>query len=218
MHTFSYIAGDSPRFHSAAATIGDGCRISSVDRNHEAPGRFVAQPAKLRESISILGPIGVLLGGDDVVESGDVHHDATDLLVDTAPPQHAKRDVSALSVTEFSQHVDRAGIGHPCRAAERTQGRRVELDRQLTRLVVGHAADTKSSTELAQRGGKAFEVPVIVARNAVDVRSRSRRSVCSCSKPSDEDVVDTVAIEGGQDQTRVEWRLSHWAEMPRDAG
>ncbi len=59
---------------------------------------------------------------------------------------------------------------------------------------------------------------MIVIWYAVDVCRRSRRSVCSSSEPSDEDVVDAVAFEGGEDKARVELGLSHWAEMRRDAG
>lgn len=122
---------------------------------------------------------GVLLGGDDVDEPGDVDDYSADFLILTAPPQDLERNISAVAVAKFAKNVDRACISHPGGTPERKQRLSIELNGKLTSLVVGHAADTKSGIEFAERISEPTQVGESTFGHAVNVARRPKCAVCT---------------------------------------
>ncbi len=81
----------------------------------------------------------------------------------------------------------------------------VELHWELASLVVGHPADAQSSVQLQERSGQSSQVVVVAVRYEIDIAGRARRAVRPSAKPTDEDVLDTVAVE--------RFKSSCWLEL-----
>ena len=77
------------------------------------------------------------------------------------------------------------------------------MDRELPRLSIRHATDAQPCTELAQRGGQTLQVLGAAVRHEVDVIRWPGGPVCLGAQPTDEDVVDAVALQGDEDAPRV---------------
>ena len=139
------------------------------------PGRFVAQSAKLRKSVAVLGPIGVLLGSDDVVESGDVHHDAANLLGRrcapaarrTRRPRHRDHGVPATRRSDPSRSSRSS-----CRTHARSP-RRVRSAADAPRRRSCHRHEVERRVHVVRRRG------VRGSGEHRSVRSRCPRSVAS---------------------------------------
>lgn len=133
-----------------------------------------------------------------------MHHQSADLLIDAATSKRNERNVSSATVTEFAQHIDRPGIRHPGGASERAQRLTIDLDGELACFFVGHAANSEPGTEFAERVGKVPQVVGPTFRYTIDVTRWSKCTVSTGAEAADEDVVDVVAVEDGEDLARVE--------------
>ena len=122
-------------------------------------------------------------------------HHGTDLLIHPTGDHLIERDITSVPVAEIAKNVDRSGIGHPRRAAERAKRLGVELHRQLASLVVGHPADAQPCVQLPESRCQASEVVIAAIRHEIDVAGPSGRSARMSTKPSDEHVLDPVTVE-----------------------
>lgn len=88
-------------------------------------------------------------------------------------------------------------------------------EREAAGLLVSHASHPKPGTKLAQRPGETVEVRFVAVGDAIDVARGSRRSMSSCTKSSDEDVLDPVPTERLRNDTGIEILLSHFTGCQR---
>ena len=96
---------------------------------------------------------------------------------------------------EFSEDVERAGVGGPGGAAERLQCGGVDGDRELAGFFVGEPVDSQTGAEFAQRGCEAVIVGFGGGGDEVDVVGLVSCSVELGGEAADHDVVDPVAVE-----------------------
>jgi hypothetical protein len=97
-----------------------------------------------------------------------------------------------------SQDVERAGISFEREGVTGPERSRIE-PKWEGRVVT---PNPKSRVELAQSGNQADEVLLLARISDIEVEGRRRRAVQSGRDPTNDDVVDTLPVELGQDSMR----------------
>lgn len=125
---------------------------------------------------------------------------------------------ATLSVGNVHQDIEETRVGDPGRDAQAIEHLAVELDRELSRLVVAHALDAKSGAELTHRNRQPLEVLLRRSWNAVEIVGRTCRSVSLACDSADDEILDAVAMERFEDAYRVERGASAFTRRVRHAG
>lgn len=170
----------------------------------ELPDGPPEERTELGKRFTVLRAVGELLGGDDVVERSYLHDDAADVMGNRSRRKVIEPMPPTRSIAKLDKQIDRAGIGHPCRVAEASERRDVDSDWQMARLVVAHAPHPKSRAQLAESCGEPLEVGGVGGGNAVEVGRAPRGAVGSGRVPADEEKLDCVPVEHGEQSIRIE--------------
>lgn len=178
-------------------------------------GLALLESAQFREGLAVLVPVGMFLAGHDVVERGETDHDTVDSTRYRTREQLLVGPTTA-SYGEVTEHVDRPRIRHPRRTPEATKRRYINGDRQLAGRLVGHAADSKPSTQLAQRCREAAEVVIGAARHHVDVDGLAMRAMGLGTEAANNHALHGVGVEDSDDPFGVETSGSFsWHAVPQ---
>jgi hypothetical protein len=108
---------------------------------------------------------------------------------------------------QFGQHVKRASVGRPRRAAEGAKRGCVDHDWKLASFLVRHAGDAKSRTEFAERLCETVFVVSGGRRHEVDVVGLSISTMKLRAEAADHDVFDVVPIQHPDDPCGIERRV-----------
>ena len=115
----------------------------------------------------------------------------------------------AVAVTQLDQQIEWAGVGHPGRRTESQQRLGIDRDRQPTRFIVGHPADPQPATRTR------FSTIEFGTQSTSAVLAL--RAMSASGKPADEQVLDLVTVERGQDPVRVEGNIDFVSHRPQQA-
>lgn len=128
----------------------------------EQPPGFLGSPAftqgdslpyPLEQGLVVLGPVGVLLGRDDVVEADGVDGEALAVDDGLASGQLLVGDEVAIGGEQSGEYIEAAGVGHPGGDVGAGEHGRVERNRQGPGFLVAHALDPETGVGLSHGGG-----------------------------------------------------------------
>ena len=162
------------------------------------PGRSAVigcQPAELLERCSVLRAVGPLLRRDDVFERGDTDGDAAE--VDRTRPDEEILVAGSASIAGRNrrEHVEIASVGPPRRDVHPSERGSVEVHRKRPGLFVGESLDAEVGTELTEGNAQPVEVLPRRLGKRVEVARRAGCTVELSTDSTDNQVLDTVAVE-----------------------
>jgi len=158
--------------------------------------------AELGKSVSVLRPVGELLGGHNRVQAGD-----TDVHASVGEGSGVAGEVfvatwCAVRARYRLDHVQVASVGAPVAEVELLNDG-VDLDRQGRSLFISEAGDPQPGVEFFEGGADTRQVLSLRLHQAVGVVGGPGSPVGPAGVSSDDQVLDAVAVEDLDDAGEV---------------